>query len=1075
MRSSEESRHLRPDRGKRCLSAFFLPYVLMICVYLNVAGVGLGQDTSTIQGHVADPAGASVPRALVTATNQETGVAKRTESSTEGYYRISDLLPGTYEVRVEAQGFKVSVRRGLNVFAQASLNVEFTLELGEVTESVEVLAEESQVETEVARISEVIPQRELEALPIQGRGILNMAVMSPGIVGKAEQGAYCCDAFSVYAAPGISSGGAENKSQYSLDGLSLRYTEGSDWAAVFSPNADAISEIRVSTHPYSAEYGRVSGPQVQMTTKSGTNEWHGTAHFTFQDKNLNARPFFSTEELPDTYSRYFGGTLGGSLVKDRLFVFGAYEGLRQRTFSSGTALTETPEFAALVQQTRPNSVSANLLKSYQPFRAPSRNFVDLVSPGPNGLWITDPDGIPDLGEVIDDRSRPRTGDQINTRVDYHSPNGNDRVFASYWYTTPRLVSPGLRLAFESPDSTKTHSGAVVYTRAFSPHALNELRFAMMRLRNDVGNSNLHVPGIWTDDGFSLGNFGWLAWQFVPRTVEISDTFSLNRGRHAYKFGFSVRSGKTFVSYQTVPEYGFASLAAFANDQPYYEARSMEIGTGAPARTQFPFLQKELAFFFQDNWQVSPRLTINYGIRWEDFFSVWMGEGRENWQPILNSSQLTPTALATVTNQRVDRYYNTDFNNFGPRVGFAWDPTGKQQVAVRGGFGVLYDEIHTQPLFDVGNNPPAIGYGVAGPDYGVPVVYGLAPVGTLDYPANPALTPGLDPNTGAVVGSQYGLAGFVSDMKVPMVLDGFVGAQYQIAGDLMIQMDYKHRRTTNDFYAVDFNRIQGDLLDGLVDRINPKFGGIQMLTNAGRRTYHGLILAGSKRFSQGWSLNASYTYSYGKTNAPGFATWPSRRFQTDPYNPDLEWARDDIPHAFTLHGMWDLPILRGKSGWLASTLGGWQLSTIWNLQAGNTFIPYSGNRYGDGGDFNADGFRKDRPDRPNASLPSSFSKQQWLDGALLASVFPLPDPATPRVGTLPNDLFRGPGYARVDLALSKSFPVTENRRVQFRVESFNLPNRLNISSVVNRLESPSFARATGAYQNRVIQMAVKFLF
>ena len=1052
---------------------FLVGGALVLALALTMVSV-FPQATGIVQGNLTDPAGATIPHATVTVTNQATGVAKHQEPGEDGYFRIADLLPGTYEVRVEAMGFKTAVRK-VNLTAEGSLGLDFSMEVGEVSESVEVTAEEQQVETKVARISEVIPEAEVRALPVQSRGVLSLAIMSPGVIGKAEQTTFCCDGFSAYSGPTISSGGAENKSHYSLDGLSLRYTEGSDYGALFSPNADAIAEVRVSTNPYQAEYGRVSGPQVQLVTKSGTNAWHGTGQFTFQDKSLNARPFFSTSELPDSYARYFGGTVGGPIVKNRLFFFVAYEGLRQRTFGSSTALAETKEFADAVQQARPNSIAAGILKNYAPFRYPSRNLVDLVSPGPGGLWTTTPDGIPDIGEVVDDRSTPRSGNQFNTRIDYSSASGLDRIFGSYWYTKPREYYPGLREAFESRQFTRTNSGSLTYTRSFSAQTLNEFRFQAMHMLADTQNTNLHVPGIWTDDGLSIGNFGWLAWQFKPRSIEIADTLSLNRGRHNWKFGVDIRFGKTFASYQTVPEYGFGSLAAFANDDAYYEYRSMEIGTGAPARTHFPFLQKELALFIQDDWQVTPRLSLNYGLRWENFFGIWMGDDRENWQPVINSDQITPQFVAGVRNQKVDRFYDTDWDNFGPRIGIAWDPTGKQKYSIRGGFAVLYDEIHTQPLMDLGFNPPAIGSGTAGPDYGIPIVYGLAPAGTLDYPANPAMTPQFDPATGAVVGSSYALAGIVNDMKVPLVLDGFGGVQHQLTGDLMVQVNYKFRRTTNDFYAVNLNRVEGDMLDGSLDRLNPNFDAIQILTNQGHRLYHGLVFAGAKRFTNGWSLNASYTYSYGKTNSPHFATWPGRRFMTDAYNSDLEWARDDIPHAFTLHGIWDLPMFRGRSGWATRALGGWQLSTIWNLQAGQTFTPYSGNRYGDGGDFNADGLRKDRPDAPTIDLPSTFNKQQWLAGAISASAFPLPDPANPRNGTLTRDWFREPGYARIDLAMGKEFLITEGKRVQFKAEAFNAVNRLNIRSVVNRLQSPSFGRATAAYQNRVIQFALKFLF
>ena len=1047
---------------------------VLACLWAGLADEVRAQATATIQGNLTDPDGAGVPGATVTAMNQATGVAKHAVSIERGHYRIIDLLPGTYEVRVELEGFKSAVR-AVTLAADSVLGLDFSLQIGELRESVVVQAEAPQVETEVARISEVIPEREIRALPVQGRGVLSLAVMSPGVVGKAEQGQFCCDAFSAYAGPAISSGGAENKSHYSLDGLSLRYTEGSDYGALFSPNSDAIAEIRVSTNPYQAEFGRVSGPHVQLTTKSGTNSWHGTTHFTAQEKALNATPYFSSGELPDSYTRYFGGTLGGPLVRNRLFVFGAYEGLRQQTFGSSTALAETRQFAQLLQETRPNSIAASLLRDLTPFQYPTQNLVDLVSPGADGRWTNVPDGIPDLGEVVDDRSTPRSGNQVNLRVDYHSSSGRDRIFGSYWYTKPSQSFPGLREAFQTSEFTRANSGSVVHTRSFGDRALNEFRVGFMHMLADTQNSTLHIPGVATDDGLRLGNFGWLAWQFEPRSTEISDTFSLYRGRHNLKAGVNVRWGKTFATYQTVPEYAFGSLAEFANDSPYFEYRSMEIGTGAPARTEYPFVQQELALFVQDNWQLSPHFTLNYGLRWEAFFDVRFGDGRENWQPVVTSDRLSPTGIAGVVNQHVEHLYDRDWNNFGPRVGFAWDPTGRQKMAIRGGFSVLYDEIHTQPLFDVGFNPPANGSGSAGPELGIPIVYGLAPAGTLDYPANPALTPQFDAATGSVVGAPYALAGIVNDMRVPLVLDAFTGVQYELASDLMVHANYKFRRTTSDLYTVDFNRIEGDMVDGSRDRINPNFDAISFLTNRGRSTYHGFIVGGAKRFSQGWSLNASYTYSYGRTNDPYHATWLGRRQMTDPYSPDLEWARDDIPHVLTLHGTWDLPLLRDDPGVLGAMLGGWQLSTVWNFQSGRTFVPYSTSRYGFGGDFNADGFRKDRPDRPTVDLPSSFSNDQWLTGALNAGDFPLPDPSEPRPGTLPRDLFREPGYARIDLALMKDFRAGNGRRVQIRADIFNLLNRLNIRSVVAELNSPSFARATAAYQNRVIQLGAKFLF
>src|SRR2546422_4998836 len=255
---------------------------VIISLLLPLASIPLwAQVTSTIQGHVSDSTGASVPKALVKATNDQTGVSRSAFSAEDGYYRIPDLLAGTYQVRVELSGFKTAIKSDVALTAQSTTNLNFTLEVGEVTQTVTITSEEAQVETTTARISEVIGESELKSLPAAGRGILTLTMMSPGITGKSESsGNFCCDVFSNFAAPRISSGGNENKANFLLDGINLRYTEGSTWAANFSPNPDAVTELRVSTNPTSAEFGNISGPQVQIVTKGGTNDYHGTAHIT---------------------------------------------------------------------------------------------------------------------------------------------------------------------------------------------------------------------------------------------------------------------------------------------------------------------------------------------------------------------------------------------------------------------------------------------------------------------------------------------------------------------------------------------------------------------------------------------------------------------------------------------------------------------------------------------------------------------------------------------------------------------------------------------------------------------------
>ena len=329
-----------------------------------------------------------------------------------------------------------------------------------------------------------------------------------------------------------------------------------------------------------------------------------------------------------------------------------------------------------------------------------------------------------------------------------------------------------------------------------------------------------------------------------------------------------------------------------------------------------------------------------------------------------------------------------------------------------------------------------------------------------------------------MGTRVGLAGYVRDMQIPRAYDSFVGVQYQLARNLMVFGNYRYYRVTNDAYAENLNRFEGDLLvnHGQLTRLNPNFNQILMWNNWGKRFYQGLIFGVTKRFSSGWSLDAHYTYNNAKSN------WGRQHGDevvadtTDPYKPDVDLARDDIAHVFTFRNVWELPILRHRSNWVGKAFGGWQLNSIWNFQSGPIFTPVSTASFGNGGDFNADGQQFDRPDKPTTNVSRSFSKSQWLQGtALRANMFPLPDPSQPRDGTLPRDYFRGPGYARIDLAAAKEVPIKERVRVQFRAEAFNALNRVNISGVGNRINRSNFGRVTDVYGMRVIQFQVKAVF
>ena len=324
-----------------------------------------------------------------------------------------------------------------------------------------------------------------------------------------------------------------------------------------------------------------------------------------------------------------------------------------------------------------------------------------------------------------------------------------------------------------------------------------------------------------------------------------------------------------------------------------------------------------------------------------------------------------------------------------------------------------------------------------------------------------------------------MGAFVKDLKIPMSYEFLGGIQHEVLPNTMFHASYHYKRTTNELYDVNVNRFAGDMEDGVLDRLNPNFQNMTITTNLGERRYQGLVMGVNKRMSHGLQLAASYTYNHGTNNfafVSGGGDYSSSA--TEPFNPDLDWGRDDIAHVFSLHNVWELPVLRGRSGWLAGAFGGWQLNTVWTLQSGPFFVPVSWSPFGFGGDYNADGQSGERPDLPiGGYVPGSFSKDQWLAGAISPNFFPRPD--TVRPGTLPKDVIRAPGYVRGDVAFSKSFPIpigrAEKGQLQLRAEAFNFLNRVNLTGIDSNIDSPTFSRAFGTYRMRVVQLSFKFVF
>jgi len=1044
---------------------------------LCLCGTICGQVTSTIQGRISDPSGAVIAGSTIRVTNEATGVFRTTQSLADGYYRVPGLLAGPYEIRVEQAGFRTLIRKGIELNSETSLQVDITLQVGETVQTVEVSAPIPQVETTEARISQVMRAEQIRSLPAIGRGLMWLTVTAPGIQGKAEdtRNTNCCDALSSGASPALSSGGAERKAAFFVDGIAMHYGDSTGWNLAFTPNLDSVEEMRVSTNPTSAEEGVLSGVQVQMVTKGGTNTIHGTGHYTFLEDSFNAVPFGARRQtIGNWYQRFLGGTIGGPVIKDRLFFFGAYEDLRERRAApGGTTLTvETEAFKNWVTNTRPNSFAAKLLAADPPYRYPTENLRDV-----NG------DGVMDLGTVALDRPSNRSGSQFNGRVDYVTRSAKDRFYGTYWRTKPSQEILGLRGGNDFDRITGADMISGVHSHTFTPNSLNEFRFSTLDGFNwdqKLKNGGYHLPCVLTNDGLQLGpsqlgsGCSFSLEVQNARPYDIRDTFSWNRGAHSWKFGGSYRrvylTDPTYIT-GDVPQYNFQSIIDLANDNAFQETRNVDAATGKQRDPFVEVLNQQLSFFAQSSWQVRPGLTFNFGLRW-DIYDPFKLDGiqqpRNTFGPVFNSDQLTAQGVAAVRNQKLTQAFNRDWNNFGPRISVVWDPTKGGRTVIRGGFFLLYDEISSLGLYrGYYANPPIASLVNAGPQFGIPIVLGIAPVGTRDFPINSAMVgPRIDPDLGIFVGTRPNITGHPQDYRQPLVYDVNAAFQRQLFTDLAVTVSYHYRRNTNDQFNFDANRFSGDLLDGRLNRINQNYGAITARANWGRRIYHGVVFEANKRFSHGWQLNTSYSYHNGRTNFG----------DTEVFNPDLDWARDEnATHVVKMSTVWDLPFLRTRKDVVGNVFGGWQLASIWNFESGFYFNPSSGAQYGRGGDFNADGRNADRPDLPTSGVSRSYSKSQWMNGALSASIFPLPPAGTIRNGTLPRNYYVGPGYARIDASLVKRVSIKERVTVQFQAQASNLLNRVNILGVSSGIQAATFGRATSFYPMRAVQMSLKAIF
>lgn len=897
-----------------------LRVVVRLCLLLIIFSLlpaAWAQYGSSLEGVVTDQTGAAVSGAKVTATNTATGVARDTTSDAAGFYRISALQPGTYTVSATAATFRVATTPNVVVAAEGVRGFNIALQPGQAAEAVTVTAETQLLETESASVQGTITAQQVVDLPEFGRDPYNLVRITPGVFAdSARQANGNSQAIPQQVGPGgsnsqifqtenqvqaVADGQRVSANNYILDGVSVNSLE---WggAAVVTPNPESIAEVTVDSNSYSASDGRNSGAQVKVISKNGTNKFHGSAFAKFNDKGLNAFNKFEgptnqpgtlltceagtssqfklfARECPgrvDQRYRDYAGSIGGPILKDKLFFFFSAEAVRlSNNVLVRSQTLETPQFEQYVIQNNPNSLAATIFSTpgVAPRITTTQKTVDCCSFNPGnilGQWYTagagavgaGPDGIPDWGVFDVTEPNSSKGNQYNGRVDFS--HGSNQFFVSTYIVNLNNFNGGVRPIQDLTLKPYTYAATVGWSRPLSSTMLNEFRVNFTRWnfdqRQPSGSTDFGIPQIRLFD-FDIGGFGandsflgitqssTTPGALAQNTYALAESFTWIKNRHALKLGFDGEHDQNNNDQPGAqrPQYQFRGLMNFANDACCFFEQVGVNPQGGQLNGQRYFRRADYGAFVQDDWKVRSNLTLNLGVRWEYMGPLTEAKGllsnyefgSDIW---INGFVCGPTAPLTACRNR-DQLYNPDYHDFGPRVGIAWSPAGNNKVVWRSGFGIVFNRNSDVVYDNVRQNTPFSALAAAccffdpgpiiGPPPGSNIQYNLGSSNQANsYPLNPAFSNGVAPNgalctvpgCSAVPGQTQAVQLFATlpNEPNPYVYIFSSQVQFEPMNNWVFKAGYQGSRSRKLVRTIDLNRmIPGDTFDQTQDKFENK--------------------------------------------------------------------------------------------------------------------------------------------------------------------------------------------------------------------------------------------------------------
>jgi hypothetical protein len=1073
-----------------------LSFVVLFAGLLGTSAALAQTSGGVFRGEIRDASGAVITQAKISIRSSDNGTESISESNDDGLYLTPTLIPGSYLLTATKLGFKAEVFGPVTLQVNKTVRVDFVLDLGAASDSIQVLATAVQlVSLESAEVSQVIANKQVSEIPLNGRNWQQLIALSAGVNPGAPGESGSPNPVNV-------NGQRTKANLFLVDGISTT-SSAQGRGNSFNIPLEAVREFSVQSGAYSAEFGDVAGGVINLESKSGTNNWHGSMFEFFRNDKMDAANFFSNAtgqaKNPLRYNQ-FGGSLGGPIRRDQTFLFADYQGTI--THNSTPMLASLPladqrqgDFSTL------RDSNGSRIPIYDPFgpslaRQPfAGNVIPLdhidraaaaitaLLPQPNQF---DPAGQPlPFNNYAVTRSSTSGVQSFDVRVD-HQFSPRNTIFVRHSFQDTGAVSPslfGLPLGgspgMAGTTSARTQNTGIGYIHQFSPSLINEIRIGLTRqastlTQEDYGQNlsdQFGIPGVNRSPEtsglsslvvsglFSMGGSILTPLRVAATDWNFGEKITWVKGRHTLRFGFDDqyemgstgylvfgRGYYTFLNLTTSTAVGSPGGNAFAS-----------FLTGAPfqvLRDQFPpgmvgLISPRYGFYAQDDIKLTSKLTVNIGARYDI-----MPYAREMYDRLSNFDPATRTMLLAGKNTS-QRLRDTDYKDFAPRIGLAFAPGSDNKTVIRAGYGMGFvDPVGSASVLNSN-------------EFNIPFYFRdnitQFPFTAPTYTLSNRLPDLVVPSPSAPTGDQRYL---VPTDRNQYSQTWSLSLQRGLDSTSLVEVAYVGTSGNRLLMTSNINAAPPGPTNPVARRpFGSTLGEIRELSNSGHSTYHGLQSKIEKRFSHGLYFLGSYTWSKSLDNQSNGTddSAASGQYPQDPTNRQMDRGLSsfDRAHRFAASAVWEIPSEHGSR-----ILGGWQLSGIFAAQTGSPFsvlIPCA--------TINAEG-NNCRPNRIlSGVLPSDQrSISRWFD----VSAFAIPSQAYGNAG---RNILRGPGGANLDLSLSKSFrwEAPETRRLQIRFESFNALNHTNFGLPIHSLDSPAVGTITSAAPARVIQLGARVEF